>query len=174
MASEAGPLGSAATWVRDATVGAVLLTAQFLLVLAGFLRPITTAGFVDRMTDPTLLSNGLIGMHIAAFIGAGLALPMRGLAALTARAHVGLACAWGPFWGALAAVAIVYLTESLSNPSASLQATAWSKVAMLGSGTTIFAWPVYVILRYRGRGGWPALFVASITMTIPVAVLVLW
>jgi len=164
-------LGSVGSWVRDGALGAALLAGEFLVVAIFVDHGPQTGNAVQMLTEPDNVLYGLAIGLIGALSGALVALVAWPAARAFYRVHPGLAFLGGPPTGFAVTAVTVVGSVALLDESPQLSGIAWGRVGMLGAGIGTLAWPVYLVLRHRGRSGWPAWFVASGCMVLPIVVM---
>ncbi|MEM6928639.1 MAG: hypothetical protein AAF602_17005, partial [Myxococcota bacterium] len=121
-----------------------------------------TGDLWSELSRPDNVFGGLeIVIHgsiAGSIVAAVLFVPVRA----THRVHPALAFLWGPVFGAVVCALTVAANVLVNDPGMNLESVKWGRVAWFGTGTMVLAWPVYLALRQRGRGGWPALVVAGL------------
>ena len=159
-------LGSFRSWVRDGAVAGTWLTTQFLLTITVLQYQLDLRGAARTVGDN--FGDGFVAAVLTGLVGGMVSAVLWWPAKRAYRFHPFLSFLGGPLWGV--AVACVGLAVSLSatHTRGSLFNVHWGIVSLLGTGTVLLAWPVYVVLRQRGRGGWPALAVAAMSMVLPI------
>lgn len=166
-------LGDARSWARDGGIGAGLLIGELLMMVILFEEGLDLPATVQQITRATNLLQGFVSAGVGAVVGALAALAVRPLVRAMFRVHPALSFLGGPIWGTLTACLSAAVALPILEGQPDLGDVNWGNLALLGTGTVILAWPVYVVLRYRGRAGWPALFVAATTQFLPLLVLFL-
>lgn len=156
-------VGSGATWARELGAGAV----AFGFGLVGLILGIDA---VMAMSDglpwnARMPRRGEVLQLGAAIVGAGVWMgllgPIARLAAVTTwrRVHPAVAMVWGPIFGAAVLVAIMASAEYLVGGRL-LRSSQVESLVRLGCVASSVPWAVYLLLRMRGRPGWPAFVVA--------------